>query len=225
MIWCDHRLSNASTAGSSHSFSRLPSGAAEREPLFCPLPDLSLEVCLRILTGPWDHRTAGAPGHCRTQMSWQIGYFLWIVLSPCHFIPSSVSPVRVGAGAGAGETTFFHYISGLCAFACAYIHIITVRFKRIARHTNPHGQHYQILTKSLENPDDRIKLLNVLLGNSKGCCVANLSGKSVKKNKNSSSIRIGLMFCYISVWITYHPTEWLLTAEISNWLVSCLSEK
>ena len=55
----------------------------------------------------------------------------------------------------------------------------------------------QMLTKSLENPDDRIKLLNVLLGNSKGCSVANLSGKSVKKKllqDNTSSI-----FCYISV--------------------------
>ena len=36
-----------------------------------------------------------------------------------------------------------------------------------------------MLTKSLENPDDRVKLLNVLLGKSQGCSVANLSGKSV----------------------------------------------
>ena len=31
-----------------------------------------------------------------------------------------------------------------------------------------------MLTEFLENPDDWIKLLDVLLGNSKGCSVANL---------------------------------------------------
>ena len=36
-----------------------------------------------------------------------------------------------------------------------------------------------MLTEFLENPDDWIKLLDVLLGNSKGCSVANLKSKCV----------------------------------------------
>ena len=48
------------------------------------------------------------------------------------------------------------------------------------------------LTKFLKNSDNRIKLLNVLLGKSKGCSVANLSGKSV----NFPSFLGGLKNCF-----------------------------
>ena len=53
-----------------------------------------------------------------------------------------------------------------------------------------------MLTKFLKNPNNRIKLLNVLLGKSQGCPVANLKSKCVTAHPTFQGENLKVEECF-----------------------------